>query len=113
MRTLDKYPQESLCGSDYYYSYYLVSKVNACLFFLKAGCMLIKCSAFIANSLVCFLVEILKPLLLFIFFFFTRQADFINFRFNLKNECGTYWLSTLKNSMFNNCEGFPSDLSVF
>lgn len=75
--------------------------------------MLIKYSAFIANSLVCFLVESLKPLLLFFFFFFTRQADFINFRFNLKNERGTYWLSTLKNSMFNNCEGFPSDLSLF
>lgn len=34
MRTLDKYPRESLCGSDYYYSYYLLSKVNACLFFI-------------------------------------------------------------------------------
>lgn len=38
--------------------------------FLKAGCMLIKCSVFITNSLICFLVEILKSLLLFFCFFF-------------------------------------------
>lgn len=73
MRTFDKYPQESLCSSDYYYSYYPVSKVNACIFF-KAGCMLIKCSVFITNSLVCFLVEILKSLLLFFFLFFYKTG---------------------------------------
>lgn len=65
--------------------------------------MLIEYLVFITNNLICFLVKIpRRPFCSFC----KIQADCINFWFNLKNQCGTCWLNTLKNRMFNNWKAF-------